>query len=84
VLDDFELNFPFDRMTEFEDLETTKRLNVIPQYLRKEYLQLINGHIAELRQRLTAIGVDYTVMNTSEPLDAALFAYLLRRSKQHG
>jgi len=84
VLDDFELNFPFDQMTEFEDLETRKKLNVIPQYLRKEYLQLINSHIEELRARMTAIGVDYKLMNTSEPLDAALFAYLLRRSKQKG
>jgi uncharacterized protein (DUF58 family) len=84
VLDDFELNFPFDTMTEFEDLETMKKLNVIPQYLRKEYLDLIHGHIAALRERLTAIGVDYTVMNTNQSLDAALFAYLLRRSKQKG
>ena len=84
VLDDFELNFPFDKMTEFEDLETTRKLNVIPQYLRKEYLQLIHSHIEELRNRLTAIGVDYTLMNTKDPLDAALFAYLLRRSKQKG
>jgi hypothetical protein len=71
-------------MTEFEDLETTKKLNVIPQYLRKEYLALIHGHIEELRTRLTAIGVDYTLINTTEPLDRALFAYLLRRAKQKG
>ena len=81
VLDDFELNFPFDEMTEFEDLETTRKLNVIPQYLRKEYLQLIRGHIAELEKQFASIGVDYTLMNSSKPLDVGLFAYLAKRAK---
>ena len=81
VLDDFELNFPFDTMTEFEDLETTKKLNVIPQYLRKEYLQLIQGHVDALEKEFAAIGVDYTLMNSSKPLDVGLFAYLARRAK---
>ena len=81
VLDDFELNFPFDQMTEFEDLETTRRLNVIPQYLRKEYLQLIRGHVTELEKQFASIGVDYTLMNSSKPLDAGLFSYLAKRAK---
>ena len=81
ILDDFELNFPFDQMTEFEDLETTKKLNVIPQYLRREYLQLIHGHIEELDRELSKVGVDYTLMNSSKPLDAGLFAYLAKRAK---
>ncbi len=81
ILDDFELNFPFDTMTEFEDLETTKKLNVIPQYLRKEYLQLIQGHVAALEKEFAALGVDYTLINSSKPLDVGLFSYLARRAK---
>jgi uncharacterized protein (DUF58 family) len=84
VLDDFELNFPFDTMTEFEDLETEKKLNVIPQYLRKEYLQLIQGHIDALEKEFASIGVDYTLMNSSQPLDVGLFRYLARRAKTKG
>ncbi len=81
VLDDFELNFPFDTMTEFEDLETTKKLNVIPQQLRREYLQLIQGHVGALEKEFASMGVDYTLMNSSQPLDVGLFAYLARRAK---
>lgn len=81
ILDDFELNFPFDTMTEFEDLETTKKLNVIPQQLRREYLQLVQGHLGALEKEFASIGVDYTLMNSTQPLDAGLFAYLARRSK---
>ena len=81
IMDDFELNFPFDKMTEFEDLETMKKLNVIPQYLKREYLQLVHGHIAELRKEMAAVGADYTLMNSSKPLDVGLFAYLAKRAK---
>ncbi len=81
VLDDFELNFPFDTMTEFEDLETMKKLNVIPQHLRREYLQLLQGHLGALEKEFASIGVDYTLMNSSKPLDVGLFAYLARRAK---
>ena len=81
VLDEFELNFPFDTMTEFEDLETTKKLNVIPQQLRREYLQLIQGHVGALEKEFASMGVDYTLMNSSQPLDVGLFAYLARRAK---
>ena len=81
VLDDFELNFPFDTMTEFEDLETTKKLNVIPQQLRREYLQLIQGHVGALEKEFASMSVDYTLMNSSQPLDVGLFAYLARRAK---
>jgi uncharacterized protein (DUF58 family) len=80
VLDDFELNFPFEKMTEFEDLETNKKLNVIPGNLRKEYLRLIHGHIAELEKEFASAGVDYTLMNSSKPLDYGLFRYLAKRS----
>ena len=84
ILDEFELNFPFESMTEFVDLETTKKLNVIPQYLRKEYLQLIQSHVEALEREFNAIGVDYTLMNSSQPLDVGLFRYLARRSKTKG
>ncbi len=81
VLDDHELDFPFQNMTEFEDLETTKKLNVIPGNLRKEYLQLIHGHIDSLEKEFASAGVDYTLMNSSLPLDHGLFRYLAKRAK---
>lgn len=81
ILDDYELNFPFQNMTEFEDLETAKKLNVIPGNLRKEYLQLVQGHVAALEEECAAIGVDYTLMNSSQPLDHGLFRYLAKRAK---
>jgi len=80
IMDDYELTFPFEEMAQFEDMETGEKLHVIPEYLRTNYLKVIDGHIDELRKGLKAAQIDYTLMNTSKPLDAALFSYLAARS----
>ena len=80
IMDNFELTFPFDDAAQFEDLETKRKLHVIPEFLRKQYLVIINEHIARLRKELSGSRIDYTLMDTSQPLDAGLFAYLAARS----
>jgi uncharacterized protein (DUF58 family) len=80
VMDDFELTFPFAEMAQFEDLETDRKLHVIPEYLRNQYLKILNEHMARLQKELTSARIDYQLMNTSEPLDQGLFKYLAARS----
>ena len=80
IMDDFELKFPFEETAQFEDMETRKKLHVIPEYLRTQYLQILSGHMEQLRKELSGTQIDYTVMDTSKPLDAGLFAYLAARS----
>lgn len=80
VLDEYELTFPFEDMAQFEDMETTEKMHVIPEYLRAQYLNVLNDHIQKLKKDLKAVQIDYTLMNTSKPLDAGLFAYLAARS----
>lgn len=81
IMDDFELTFPFQDMAQFEDMETLDKLHVIPEYLRAQYLNVVGNHIATLRKELSAVQIDYTLMNTSKPLDSALFSYLAARSR---
>ena len=80
IMDDYELTFPFEDMAQFEDMETTEKMHVIPEYLRTQYLNVVGNHIDELKKGLKAAQIDYTLMNTSKPLDSALFAYLAARS----
>jgi hypothetical protein len=80
IMDDFELTFPFEEMAQFEDMETTEKLHVIPEYLRTQYLNVVESHIGKLRKDLKAAQIDYTLMNTSKPLDAGLFSYLAARA----
>src|SRR5439155_23222630 len=80
IMDDYELTFPFEDMAQFEDLETTQKMHVIPEYLRPQYLKILNQHMEELKKGLSGAQIDYTLMNTSKPLDAGLFAYLASRA----
>jgi uncharacterized protein (DUF58 family) len=82
ILDPAELEFPFETSTDFQDMETREQLPVVPGKLRDRYRGLVEDHTAELRERLTAGRVDYGVLDTSEPLDQALFRFLLHREKR--
>ncbi|MCA9258109.1 MAG: DUF58 domain-containing protein [Planctomycetales bacterium] len=79
VLDDEELDFPFDGPTRFEGLEDVVSLNCNPRALREGYLESFQKFLATLRHGCARDGVDYELIRTSEPLDAALARYLTRR-----
>ena len=81
VLDPAELAFPFDQPGNFEDLESGERVQVIPEYLRGEYRELVAEHIATLSRLMGENRIDYYTFDTSQPLDYALFSYLSRREK---
>ncbi len=81
IMDNFELTFPFEDMAQFEDMETKKKLHVIPEYLRKQYLVILNEHMARIRKELSGTRIDYCLMDTSKPLDSGLFSYLAARAK---
>ena len=81
IMDNFELTFPFEEHAQFEDLETHKKMHVIPEYLRSQYLEILGDHMKELSAQMAANRIDYTLLNTSKPLDQALFNYLAARAK---
>jgi uncharacterized protein (DUF58 family) len=81
VLDPAELTFPFEDASAFEDLESGEQIPVIPAKLREDYTRLLAGHLAELEKRFTDAGIDYKLLDTSKPLDLALFTYLSARER---
>ena len=76
VLDPAELEFGFSDAQAFEDLESGEQMPVVPDAMRKEYVSLVNAHIDALQQRFSEVRVDYTLLDTSKPLDHALYKYL--------
>lgn len=82
VMDPFELEFPFEEASGFEDLETAEQIPVIPGKLRDDYVAMIRSHLATLEKRFTDNRIDYALLDTSKPLDTALFQYLLSREKK--
>jgi uncharacterized protein (DUF58 family) len=81
VLDAAELDFPYDEAARFQDLESGEEVPVVPEAFAAQYRTLITDHIAALRTRFSEIRVDYTLVNSSKPLDDALFAYLANRER---
>ena len=79
LVDAAERDFPFTAATTFEDAETGKRLPLNPADLKKSYKKLIAEHHAALAQRLVSSGADYIRVDTDQPLDRSLHAYLDRR-----
>lgn len=81
VLDDDELTFPFRDNTLFRGLEDSRQARVEPRALRSSYLQAIESFLADVRRLCAQAGVDHVLLNTREPLDAALGRYLAFRRR---
>jgi uncharacterized protein (DUF58 family) len=81
LFDPAELRFPFDRLTQFVDMETSERLQVDPKYVREEYVRQVESFITDYRRDCSEGHVEYIVTDTSVPYDRMLTAYLARRKR---
>ena len=79
VMDDDELDFPFDGPTRFEGLELPAQVNCNPRALREGYLASLEKFLTKLRRGCARDAVDYTLIRTSQPLDAALASFITGR-----
>jgi uncharacterized protein (DUF58 family) len=83
IMDDDELDFPFTGPTRFDGLESLDHLNCNPRALREGYLEALNGYLEQIRRDCARNMIDYSLIRTSEPLDAALAKYLCSRLGMH-
>ena len=82
ILDPQEVQFDFEDMIEFEDMETGEVMLVSADAAKELYLENFTRHQTKLRDACAGMGVDYIPLNTDRPLDAALFNYLAARSRR--
>jgi uncharacterized protein (DUF58 family) len=82
LLDPDELTFPFERSVRFRDIEGDEELVAVPSAVRQEYLDALNRTLDRYRRELTSAGIDYRLLDTSQPLDLALAAYLSTRGRR--
>jgi uncharacterized protein (DUF58 family) len=61
------------------DLETDRKMEVIPEYVKTAYRGKVDAHLEALRTRAHAAGLDYQLLVTDRSLDAALREYLALR-----
>ena len=79
VLDEAEVNFPFNGMFNMRDPETNEELKVDADGIKAEYIEKINGFRDELAKQCRQSGIDYVPLDTSMQFDKALLEYLLSR-----
>ena len=81
IMDDAELNFPFNEASEFIDMENNESYITSPAAIRKAYLRNLNEFLSYCKKKCQSSGVDYCLLNTSELLDEALTSYMSKRAK---
>jgi uncharacterized protein (DUF58 family) len=81
ILDKDEIEFPFERATRFEDLETDEEVIAVPGAVRDHYVREMKSLIERYRRDLGGAGIDYQLLDTNRPLELALMSYLSTRAR---
>jgi hypothetical protein len=81
VLDPQEIDFSFTDASSFEDMESGDQMPIVPTKLAADYRALVQAHIDTLTTKAGQQPVDYMLLNTSMPLDFALFRFLSMRQR---
>ena len=81
VMDEAEVNFPYDGPVQFEDSETGQTVSVDAGGFRDDYLKQIEEFRDGYRTACSNLQVDYVPLDTSMPFDTALTEYLIQRQR---
>jgi uncharacterized protein (DUF58 family) len=81
VLDAAELDFPFHGPTEFKGLEEFPEVQANPEAIRAAYLRELAAFRRTLEQACRNEQIDYFLLRTDQPLDAALTSVLAARRR---
>jgi len=84
LLDEAEIDFPYERITLFEGIERGEEVIADPRVVAEGYRRRFQQYLTEFRQGCTEKNIDYQRMLLSEPFDQALTAYLGRRKSRTG
>jgi uncharacterized protein (DUF58 family) len=84
ILDPLERSFAFRHDGLFVDLESGEKMETQPWHIRGDYRRLVEEHIALLKRSCRENRIDYVLMESSQPFDAALLQYLGKRKRLGG
>ena len=81
TMDPAEMEFPYDRLTRFKDMEGAGRVVANPKSLRRRYLSRIQQFTDQVKRDCFERRISYELVNTETPYDKFLAAYLDKRSR---
>jgi len=79
VLDEAEVQFPFDGMCDLKDPESDQTLLIDAAGIRSEYREALEELRGNYRRECLSVGADFVELDTSMRLDKALVEYLSQR-----
>lgn len=65
----------------FEDLETGAELELLPAQVREDYRQKVEEYTKKFRAACSEFEIGFEELDTEEPFDKALLAYLIKRRR---
>lgn len=79
-----EVDFQFEnRPYEFVDLETAERIRLQPHQIRDQYVRQMQEYQQLVENRCHQYQIDRVAVDLSQPVEAVLHAFLLKRNKMH-
>ncbi len=81
LLDHQELEFQFDELADFQDLETGEKIQVYGPSMRDGYRQRIREFIRGYQEACNSYKIDYILVDTRLPFAEVLARYLTRRAR---
>ncbi len=81
IMDHQELSLDYEGLIQFEDLESSDKVRTFPQSIRSSYQQRVAEFLDNIKKTLGKSSIDYCLLETSEPLDRAFIAYLVKRRR---
>lgn len=81
LMDHDEVDFPYQSLTAFQDLETGAEVMCDPLRQRREYIERVGRFRGAVKEAALGCGADYRFIDTAEPIEVVLRDYLLCRRR---
>jgi uncharacterized protein (DUF58 family) len=81
ILDPEEINFDFGADKLFLDLETNEKMHTTPLQIQKDYKELVQKYLNDIKNEVAKYDIDYELITTSTPFDVALLTFFKKRAK---
>lgn len=82
VLDEAEVEFPFEGLIEFVDVETQEEMQLDAKGMRDDYQRGLEEFQRTFKEEATRAGIDYVPLHTGINFDKALIEYLINRQRR--
>jgi uncharacterized protein (DUF58 family) len=82
VLDEAEVEFPFEGLVQFMDVESAEELQLDAKGMREDYQRGLSDFRAMLKEEASKANIDYVPLHTGITFDKALIEYLISRQRR--